>query len=281
MKKDQERAEKRRGNGNMPFRFWQKKGEDCEVIILDDSLEETFWRHEHNLKIDGKWGNHEPCIQESGPCPHCNNDSLPALVVFLTVLVMRPYTSKKTGNVKEYSKMLLALKRGQYAEFEKIEKIAKKKHGTLRGVSLILERKNEENSFGTGMPVPNEDGQMINDFLTEDDLIAEFGHEAVEGRESGSIIKQKNEDIKVFNYRSIFPEPDADAIRDAHDIEVSGSRRSSQRARHDDADDDDDIPMDDAPAGGSARTRTRRRTQPATSKADDVDDDDDEPEFED
>lgn len=274
--RDEARAKSRKGKAGMPFRFWQKRGEECEVIILDENIEPpaddptngAFWRQEHNLKgPDGKWGNHEPCIQETGPCPFCEEGSNPALVIFLSVLVLRPYKSKKTKEVKEYSKMLLAIKRGQLDDFTKIEKIAKKKHGTLRGASIFLYRKDEDNSFSTGLPVANDDGQLLNDWLSEDDLIEEFGHEAVEGRESGTILKKENEDIEPFDYRKLFPEPDADEIREAHGVEVAGSRKSSRRARQSD-DDDDEIPMDHGEDDSPRRSRRSRRSRSSESESD-------------
>lgn len=285
MQKENERAEKRRADGNMPFRFWLPKGEECEVIILDESLDAGFWRHEHNLKIDGKWGNIEPCLQETGKCPHCEDGNYSSLVAFLTVLVMRPYTSKKTGETKEYSKMFLCFKRGQFADFERIEKIALKKYGTLRGTSIILAREDEENSFSTGTPVPNDDGEIINDWLDEDALVDEFGHAEVKGRESGKVIKRENEDIEPFAYRELMPPPDADEIRQR----LGGAPTPGSREESDS--DDDDIPgipskrssrsrtrgaargSDSEQGGGSKRgTRTRTRTRGNVGDDDDGDD---------
>lgn len=249
IKSDEKKAAAKRDGGYMPFRFWQNKGEQCEVIILDSSMDEAFWRHEHNLKIGGKWGNYEPCIAESGPCPFCEMDSRPSLVIFLSVLVLRPYKNKKTGKVTQYSKMLLALKRQQFAEFDRIEAIAMKKHGTLRGVSLLLHREDEENSFSTGMPIANEDGMLINDFLSEKQLAKEFGHDAI--MRDGKTLKRADEDIEPFDYKKLFPKPDEDAIREEHGMTVLGSRKAnseeamvtkSKRSRADDDDDDDEIP---------------------------------------
>jgi hypothetical protein len=282
MRKENEKMERKRAQGHMPFRFWQKKGEECEVIILDESLDKGFWRHEHNLQIDGKWGHIEPCIQETGKCPFCEDGSYSSLVAFLSVLVMRPYINK-AGETKEFSKMFLCFKRGQFAEFERIEKIAVKNHGTLRGTSVILHREDEDNSFSTGAPVPNDDGNIINDWLSEEELVAEFGHPELKGRESGKVLKKKNEDIEPFAYRILMPAPDADAIREQlGDGPVAGSRAESDG-------EDDEIPG--VPNPRSARTRTRggaaaaepeaevtparsRRTRGARPPVDDVDGED-------
>lgn len=250
---ENQKAAERAERGFMPFRFWQRKGDECEIIILDHSIDDGFWRNEHQVKV-GKNYQPEPCIQETGPCPHCEDGLRQSMVVFLSVLVIRDYTDRN-GNKHTHSRMLLPLKRNQIPDFERIEAIAMKKHGTLRGVSLIMERKNEENSFSTGMPVPNDDGQLINEFLSEKSLTKLFGHSAI--KKDGKVVKEANEDIQPFDYQALFPEPDADAIREEHGIVVPGSRSANRRASDDDDDDGDDV---------GSRSRRRRRS---------VEDDDD------
>ncbi len=247
MKRDEARAQSKANGNYMPFRFWQQRGDECEIVILDNSMEDAFWRQEHNLQIAGKWGNYEPCIAESGPCPHCEAGNRSSLVVLLSVLVLRPYKNKKTGKVSNYTKMLLPLKRQQYAEFDRIEAIAMRKHGTLRGTCLLMYREDEENAFSTGMPVNNEDGNIINDWLDEKALQKEFGHDAI--KKDGKVLKKADEDIEPFDYRKLFPKPDDEEIREQHGIATPGSRRANRRA---------DEEEDDAPAPSR---RTRRRDE--------------------
>lgn len=258
MQREEKKAAERAG-GMMPFRFYQGRGEETEIVILDESMDKAFWRHEHNLKIGGKWGNHEPCIAEDGPCPWCDEGNRPALVVMLTCLVLRPYKNKRTGKTSQYTKMLLPIKRQQFPEFDRIEEIAIRKHGTLRGTCLLMFRKDEENSFSTGMPVANDDGEIINDWLNEKKLSKEFGHDAI--KRDGKVFKKADEDLEVFDYKKLFPKPDTDAIREEHGIEVPGSRRANRRAEDDDSDDD----------GGSAcSSRSGRRAR--RDEEDDADD---------
>jgi hypothetical protein len=277
--KTEEKKVAARSGGLMPFRFFQGRGEETEVLILDESMDDAFWRHEHNLKIGGKWGNHEPCIAESGPCPFCEEGSKPALVVLLTVLVLKPYKNKKTGKTVQYSKMLLPLKRGQYADFDKLEEIAIRKHGTLRGTVVMLFRKDEDNSFSTGMPTPNDDGNLISDWYSEEDLAAEYGHDPIV--KDGKTIKKADEDIEPFNYKKLFPEPNAEEIRAEHGMSVPGSRRAnreavdddeaparSTRRRRDQEEDADDIP--DVPS----RSSRRQRAAAPVEDEDDVEEDD-------
>jgi len=269
--RDEEAAKKRAANSNQPWRFFQAKGAETEVIILDKELEEAFWRNEHNLEIAGKWGNYEPCIADSGPCPHCKAGSSPYLVVLLTVLVIQQYTNKKTGKVTEYSKRLLPIKRSQFVAFEKIEKVALKKYGTLRGVSILLARSTEETSFSTGMPVPNDDGEVINDFLTEKQLVEEFGNAVELARDGKTVLKAKNEDLVVYDYHKYFPEPDADAIREEYDLDVPGSNRANAKTAQPEGGRSRRAASteDEAPATTGRRTRAVR-----VEVVDDVHDDD-------
>lgn len=253
MKKDEAKAQSRAG-GLMPFRFYQARDEECEIVILDKSMDDAFWRQEHNLQIGGKWGNHEPCIAESGPCPHCEAGSKSALVVLLTVLVLRPYKNKKTGKTTKYTKMFLPLKRKQYPEFDRIESIAMKKHGTLRGTCLLMYRDNDETSFSTGMPVNNDDGNIINDWLDEKALQKEFGHDPIKGQD-GKVYKQADEDIVAFDYKKLFPKGDDEEVREQHGIVTPGSSRSNRREQEEDADDIPDVPSPRA-----------RRTAPAVEQ---------------
>lgn len=246
MKRDEDRAKSKSSGQYMPFRFWQQRGDDCEIVILDNSMEDAFWRQEHNLQIGGKWGNYERCIAESGPCPHCEAGNRSSLVVLLSVLVLRPYKNKKTGKVTNYTKMLLPLKRQQYAEFDRIEAIAMRKHGTLRGTCLIMKREDEENAFSTGMPVNNEDGNIINDWLDEKALQKEFGHDAI--KKDGKVLKKADEDIEAFDYRKLFPKTDDEEVREQHGIATPGSRRSNR---------DEDEDADEIPQVSSRSTRSR------------------------
>lgn len=267
MQREEEKA-KQRWDARGPKRFFLAKGEECEVIILDESLEDAFWRQEHTLAgADGKYNIHEPCIADQAPCPRCAEGNRSGLVVFVTALIMREYKSKKTGETVDYSKMLIPIKRGQYKAWRKVEGIAIKKHGTFRGTSLLLERADEQNSASTGEPVANEDGNLVNDWLSEDDLIKEFGHPEKKGREAGVILKRANEDITPVDYEKIFPPPDIDAILDEAKHEVPGRRRrekepekehtSSRRSRRSQQTEEEEQPEKEEELAGSRR---RRRT---------------------
>lgn len=250
--KEEEKAEKRKEQGFMPLRFWLAPEDGCEVIVLDASLEDGLAIREHNLKgSDGKFGNFEMCLADTGSeCPVCKRYGEEGyLVLLLTVLVLKEWRSKKTNELHQYSKMLLPVKRGQFKSFRRLEQLCVKKHGTMRGMLIELERPKDQQSSAIGEPIPLQDGSAF-DLYTEKDLIAEFGHKEVANRE-GKIVKPANEDIKPFPYKKLFPEPTEEELADRYGVDPApGSRRANQEALSEGGGD----------AGeGSARQRRQRR----------------------
>lgn len=242
---EEKRIEKKRKTAYAPMRFYTKKGEGEEIVILDESLEHGIAIREHNIQgSDGKWGNFEPCLDGEGvECPVCKSHGAnSALILFLTVNVRKEWTSKKTGETHAYSKMLLPVKRGLIPKFRKLEAIALKNNGTLRGTMLLMERGTEDTSFSTGEPVPLEDGSAM-DFYTEEDLLDEFGHDEVKSRE-GKVIKPANEDTKPYDYRKLFPKPDAAELRERHGVDPEPGSVEDNGEEFNESEEEDDIPMD-------------------------------------
>lgn len=259
---EDKRIEKKMAGGYMPLRVWQKKGESLDMIVLDKSMEDGFAIREHNIQgSDGKWGNHERCLADSGEvCPVCKKfgeDSY--LILFLTVLVLKEWTSKKTGEKHEYSKMLLPLKRGQFKAFRKLEQIALKKHGTMRGMYLVLERGEDAQSVATGEPVPLDDGSAF-DMYSEKDLAKEFGHKEVKNRE-GKVIKKANEDLEVFDYAKLFPEPSAKELRERYGMAAEPGSLDEKAEQFKENDDDDNTGAE------QSETPSRRRRSRTTEAA--------------
>ena len=219
IEREKQEAERRSSQGFMPLRFWQKQGEEVEVVILDNSFTDAskgcgFVVFEHNLQDSaGKWGNFESCPSEFAHCACCEMypDHKPYRLMLLTVGVLKEWTSKKTGETHHYSKMLLPIKMGQVEQFQRLEEIAIRKHGTTRGMCLWLKRGTGQTTYSIGEPVPNDDGEAF-EMWGEEDIMAEFGHAEVKGRD-GKALRPANEDTRVFNYAQLFPKPDAADIR--------------------------------------------------------------------
>lgn len=95
-------ARKRDGFG--PRRFWvPADGTKKEIIfiggVLDGDGEITsnpFCVYEHNLQINGRWGNHLTCMKKRGQeCAACDIGDKPAYTAFFTVIECTEYTDKK------------------------------------------------------------------------------------------------------------------------------------------------------------------------------------------
>jgi hypothetical protein len=287
---EENRIKERMEKAYMPYRFWLEPGSQCEITLLDASLEEGFARPEHNLKgADGKYGNIVPCIRNEADCPLCRSDRESTLVLYLSILVHRPYVVKKTGETREYSKMFLCLKRGQYNDFARIEKMAIKKYGTLRGVTILLARDNERNAFGTGTPIANEDGNMLADFYNEKELIEAFGHKAVKAKEGNKIIKPENDDVMPYDYKKLMPQPDVDDyLSEYGGAPAPGSRKAAQSYKDEEEPKDSDGEADEeeedekkpSPPTQARRRPVAKQEQDEDDEADEADDGDDEEEEE-
>ena len=230
-----------------PLRFFCKKGEGQPIIILDESMDAGYAIREHNIKgSDGKFGNFEICLSETmgADCPVCQKyGDKSALIMFLTVLVLREWTDKKSGEVRQYSKMLLPVKQGMFSKFSKVQEVANTQNGTLRGTYVYMEREDIDTSFAIGEPVPLSDGSLI-DHYTEDDLVAEFGHEAITGRD-GKVLKKKNEDMQPYDYATLFAEPTAKELAAQYGIEpAAGSEADvAKEFGNEDGEEEEGIPM--------------------------------------
>jgi hypothetical protein len=264
----------RRSQGGTVLRFYVKAGDETEIVILDNSLEEAVAFYEHNLQdAQGRWSIHEPCIKDFDDCPICANGSNSYYVMMLSVLVLKPFTvnrGKPTERVIPHSKMLLPVKVGQFDLFQKLEAAAKQAGGRLRGMYLVMSRGSDPKASRIGDPQILEDGKMF-DLISEEDLVNEYGHEAVLGQDGKTVLRAENYDITPYNYEKLFPMPDVDSIRNRYG---SSSPRSGSV---DEAVDEfssnegtDDIPMsheDDVVAEPEPETTVRRRRSPSKKTA--------------
>jgi hypothetical protein len=184
------------------FRTMVPPGESKEVVILDDAPGIALY--EHNLQnAEGKWHIYEECTKEEMVCPVCEKtgqDS--AYVVYLSVLELDAYKGKD-GEWRN-SRSLMGIKSSQLPTYKKIFAAAKKRHGTLRGVVLNLERPegSVQNSPRIGEPVEFEETGTRFDFI--EDLEDECGNEEIKAKD-GTLLKKRNVDIQPYDYRKLFP----------------------------------------------------------------------------
>jgi hypothetical protein len=185
------------------FRTLVPPGEEKEVVILDDAPGIALY--EHNLKdSEGRYRIYEECTKEEFICPVCEKvgtDS--SYVVYLSVLELDAYKDKTTGEWRN-SRSLLGIKTGQLPTFKKIFAAAAKKHGSLRGVVLNLQRPEGavQNSPRIGEPVEFEETGTRFDFIAN--LEAECGNKEIKAKD-GTVLKKANADIQPFDYQKVFP----------------------------------------------------------------------------
>jgi len=257
--KARQAAEDRQTGGNQPWRFWLANNtqvddrtitdaypdgipnNEAEIIILDETLDDIVGMYEHNLKIGGKFGHFEGCPKEWDNCPICDRGEKSYYVVFFTVLVLRPWVSKDGKKSGEWTKMLLPIKSSQLAKFDELCQASQKKNGKLRGTYFFMRRDTANaQSPSTGEPTVLEGGVMF-DFYSEEQLIKDFGHEAVISPE-GKVLKPENDDITPYAYDELFKKPSGADLR----------KRFGANAQ---AGSDDDFEQENQPQRVSSRRR--------------------------
>ncbi len=254
------RREAAQMNANMPFRLFvepaSRGGGTREVVVIDNSLEEAFFRFEHNLqnKRTEKWSIFCACIQEDANCPVCKaSDRAAYFALYLTVIDLTPYTNKDDVEIP-WSKKLLVVKPAQQKKFRRLAT----SHGTLRGMVLALSRDGDK------------DAQIGNDiefveFMSEDDLLTyETVYEYTDGQG-----KPKSKDIighEPFDYDALFPRPTEQQLRaivggspDPGSREADDEVRSSRGAPRASRGDDWDAPATRLARGTPAPRGTPRR----------------------
>lgn len=153
-------------------RFWVKEGNTAVLTFLDGELDSDGVLflpvyYEHNVQLNGKWGNFYACTQDNEPCPICEGGASAALVGLVTVIDHSEYTDKQ-GVVHKDQVRLFAAKRETMKQLQMMAT----KRGGLRGCSFDVARTGDKSaSVGNVFD--------FNGKLTEQQLVAKFGDKAV------------------------------------------------------------------------------------------------------
>lgn len=271
--KQKARAEARKEQGHMPFRFRVAVGETTQFVVLDDAPD--FFRHEHNMKNPqtGYWDIFTGCTKEWDNCPVCEatqKDSYYAM--YLSVLDFTEFKTKD-GTKHEFSRKLLVVKPAQQKKFIRAYNKAEKDGRTLRGAVFEVTRDGDKDSS-----IGN-DIEFI-EYMEEDDLASYV--RSWKDKDG----KKQTEDCSVpYDYDALFEEPDSDKLRALVGGEPAvGSRAYERKAlgRRGGREDDDD---DDGDEGRSSRSSRRgggyekagKTDRMRTRSRDDDDDDDNAP----
>lgn len=87
-----------------PMRFWLKQGGSAKITFLDS---EGFYFSEHNLKINGKWGNYFTCTKDFSECPLCEAGERPGYMCAYTIIDHSEYETKQGRKIKNQKKLLV------------------------------------------------------------------------------------------------------------------------------------------------------------------------------
>lgn len=198
LERQERRREMSRTQSHQPFRFRVSPGETKEVIVLDDKLEDLFFRYEHNIKdpSTGRWNIFTGCIDETDDCPVCGTGSKSYFALYLTVIDLTEFQDRK-GNTHEFSRKLMCVKTSQIGKFVR----RMEREGTLRGAIFELSRDGDRDA------AIGNDIEFI-EFMDEADLETYV-------REWTDKDGKTHEELcyEVFDYEELFPAPDKAELR--------------------------------------------------------------------
>lgn len=97
-------SQNRQNTSNKLIRFYLKEKESRNIIFVDDVAFEIW---EHNLKLNGKWGNFFTCIGKKNGCVLCNElENKPYYSSNFTVLNLDGWKDKK-GQIRDKNQVQL------------------------------------------------------------------------------------------------------------------------------------------------------------------------------
>ena len=199
-----------------PMRFWLNQGEEAQVVILDRSMNDIVFMHEHNFRNPrtGTWDGLELCPKEFEPCPVCDGrltgqSEHPYYAMFLSVIDTRGYTKKDNTRVP-FTRKLLVVKRAQHSQFFELLNSMQEQNKTIRGMVLKLSRGNESQSSRTGEPKIVSQGRMYG-AISERKIQDTFIHPPITNKD-GDILVPANGQQQPFVYSELFTAPSERAI---------------------------------------------------------------------
>jgi hypothetical protein len=188
LKQDEKQAERRAADG--VYRFYLKDEEQAEITFLDgdlgeDGLLDIPMYYEHQLNLNGKWGNFFVCLadeDEGTECPICVSGDNRYLAAVMTVVDHRKVEYK--GKVYQDQKKLFVAKRHTIKTLQ----IIAAKRGGLAGCRFDVAR--------TGDKAANV-GSLF-DFTDKQDV--------------ADIMKKYK--VEPYDYKKILPYHTADQLRE-------------------------------------------------------------------
>jgi len=116
LKREQEAEERRK---NLMPRFWLQVGASAKLLFISPK---PVLVNEHNIKLNGYWGNYFLCRKTIDQCPLCEAGHRDYDALLYTVVNLTGYVSQKTGKRMKNLKQVLALKATAAAKFKRKKK---------------------------------------------------------------------------------------------------------------------------------------------------------------
>jgi hypothetical protein len=143
LQQEEHKAESRK---NQTYRFFLPEGKNGSITFLDgnimDGVLDLTYYYEHNVCINGKWGNHFICTQDTEPCPICAGGLYPSYVGVATVIDHSSYTSQKDGKTYKDKIQLFVAKRDTLKTLQALAV----KRGGLTGWRVDVSRTGEKSA---------------------------------------------------------------------------------------------------------------------------------------
>lgn len=117
-KQDEKEKEQQEAQRGKLWRFFLKDKEEARITFIDGDLDENGHLspprfYEHNLQINGKWGNTFVCPEKSMPeeghkCPICATGDRSSLVALFTIIDHREFKTKQGKTMSNQKRLLVA-----------------------------------------------------------------------------------------------------------------------------------------------------------------------------
>ena len=128
------------------WRFWIPEGEEARVTFVDGTISpdgniDFFMYYEHNLMLNGKWGNTFVCTKDMEPCPICEAGDRSSFVGVFTVIDHREFKAKD-GKIYKDSPRLFVAKKDTIKSLQMLGA----KRGGLAGCTFDISRTGEKSA---------------------------------------------------------------------------------------------------------------------------------------
>jgi len=133
-------ARKAQQSNGGQYRFFMRSGEEKKVIFLTSNPPVI---KEHNIKLNGKWGNTFTCLAQMGQaCPLCDSGDRPSDVGFFSIIDRTEFTDKNGVKRADSVKVFPA----KYKVLAQLKKFALKyeKTGGLVGREFEVSRSSDK-----------------------------------------------------------------------------------------------------------------------------------------